>query len=237
MKFFEKKEIGAGTLLAPLPVVIVSVGTPEDTNLITIAWTGIVNTKEPMLSLSVRKERKSHAMLLENPRFIVNLLTKKQFPLADLVGTKSGKFYDKIKEHQVAVQSLKEGYPLALKESPFALCCTVVQQIPLGSHDLFLAKIDTSFSALELINEKGALSFAFADLLSYAHGKYYAGGKEIGFFGEMRAPKQVVEKKKVLYGMKKEVSSLKEKKTEKIISNPKSKEKTKKFQKKDRKKA
>lgn len=196
--FSVKKEIGAGTLLAPLPVVIVSAGTEAETNLITIAWVGIVNTKPPMLSISVRKERKSYDLLQQHPKFIVNVLTKDLFPLADLVGTKSGKYYNKIEEHKIKMQKVKEEYPLALEESPFVLCCTVVEQKHLGSHDLFLATIDTCFSSEQLVNEKGALSFKDVPLLSYAHGKYYAEGEEIGFFGEMRGSKKVIEKKKKL---------------------------------------
>lgn len=194
--FSKKKEIGAGTLLAPLPVVIASVGTQEETNLITIAWVGIVNTKPPMLSISVRKERKSYEILKKHPKFLIHLLTKDLFPLADLVGTKSGKYYNKIEEHQVKLQSIQEDYPLALTDSPFVLCCTVAQQIPLGTHDLFLATIDTCFSSEHLLSEQGAISFDSIPLLSYAHGKYYAEGQVVGFFGEMRASKKVLGKKK-----------------------------------------
>ena len=44
-----------GTMVYPLPAVIVSCGSKkEDWNLITIAWTGTVNTNPPMVYISVR---------------------------------------------------------------------------------------------------------------------------------------------------------------------------------------
>lgn len=68
---FKKIELKPGTLLAPLPVVMVSMADPakqaadkaDDTktgveqsggNIITLAWNGIVNSDPPMLSISIR---------------------------------------------------------------------------------------------------------------------------------------------------------------------------------------
>ena len=45
------------TLLGPIPPVLVSCGTVERPNALTIAWTGIVNTHPPMTYVSVRPSR------------------------------------------------------------------------------------------------------------------------------------------------------------------------------------
>ena len=54
------------TLLAPVPAVMVSCACPEKDprpNIITIAWAGTVNSDPPMVSVSVRKNRYSHALI------------------------------------------------------------------------------------------------------------------------------------------------------------------------------
>ena len=52
------RSVSPGALLAPVPAVFVTVtddnGRP---NTLAVAWTGIVCSKPPMLSISVRKER------------------------------------------------------------------------------------------------------------------------------------------------------------------------------------
>ncbi len=57
-----------GTLLAPVPAVMVSCGTMEKPNIITVAWTGIVNSDPAMTYVSVRKERFSHELIFEKRR-------------------------------------------------------------------------------------------------------------------------------------------------------------------------
>ena len=52
-----------GTLEAPLPPVLVSCGTLDSPNVLTVAWTGIVNTDPPMNYISVRPERFSFEIL------------------------------------------------------------------------------------------------------------------------------------------------------------------------------
>ena len=53
-----------GTMLYPLPAVMVSCGAePEEYNIVTVAWTGIVNTGPPMCYISLRKSRHSHGLI------------------------------------------------------------------------------------------------------------------------------------------------------------------------------
>ena len=62
-----------GTFIYPLPVVMVSCGTMEKSNIITVAWTGILNTQKPMCYISVRKERYSHDIIQNTKEFVINL--------------------------------------------------------------------------------------------------------------------------------------------------------------------
>lgn len=65
-----------GTLEAPLPPVLVSCGTLDSPNVLTVAWTGIVNTDPPMTYISVRPERFSFEILRKTGEFVINLPTE-----------------------------------------------------------------------------------------------------------------------------------------------------------------
>ena len=73
-----KIDFKPGNMLYPLPAVLVTVADKQGkSNIFTVAWAGTVCTNPPMVSISVRKERFSHAMLLETGEFVINLTTEK----------------------------------------------------------------------------------------------------------------------------------------------------------------
>ena len=87
-----KIDFKPGNMLYPLPAVLVTVadkaGKP---NIFTVAWAGTVCTNPPMVSISVRKERFSHAMLLDTGEFVINLTTEKLAYATDYCGVRSGR--------------------------------------------------------------------------------------------------------------------------------------------------
>ncbi len=173
-----------GTLLYPLPAVIVSCGNAEASNLITVAWTGIVCTNPPMLYISVRPERFSHGMILDNMQFTVNLTTTAMTRATDLCGVKSGRECDKW-----AITGLHP-YPgnavecPAIEESPLSLECRVTSVSHLGSHDMIVANIvDALADSKYLDPSTGRFSLEQSDLMCYSHGAYYSLGDILGTFG------------------------------------------------------
>ena len=63
------------TLLSPLPAALVTCGTVEEPNVLTIAWTGIINSSPAMTYISVRPERWSHHLIAESGEFVINVTT------------------------------------------------------------------------------------------------------------------------------------------------------------------
>ena len=61
-----------GTFEYPIPAVMVSCGTMEKSNIITVAWTGIINTNPAMVYISVRPERYSHNIIEQSGEFVIN---------------------------------------------------------------------------------------------------------------------------------------------------------------------
>ena len=72
-----KEDWKPGTMIYPLPAVLVSCGsTPEEYNILTVAWTGTICTNPPMCYISVRPERHSYDIIKRNMEFVINLTTK-----------------------------------------------------------------------------------------------------------------------------------------------------------------
>ena len=90
-----------GTFLYPIPAVLVSCGTMEKSNVITVAWTGILNTNPAMVYISVRPTRYSYDIIKKQGEFVINLTTEKLAYVTDWCGVKSGKDHDKFKEMNI----------------------------------------------------------------------------------------------------------------------------------------
>jgi flavin reductase (DIM6/NTAB) family NADH-FMN oxidoreductase RutF len=195
----EKVTWKPGTMLYPLPAVMVSCGTEaEGFNIVTVAWTGIVNTDPPMCYISLRKSRFSHGIISKNKDFVINLTTKELAFATDWCGVKSGRDFDKFKEMKLhPAQADKVQAPL-IAESPVNLECVVKEVVELGTHDMFLAEIVSVHGDKKYLNpETGAFDLSRAQPIAYAHGKYYVLGDFIGKFGfSVRKKKKSRRKKK-----------------------------------------
>ena len=161
-------------------------------NVITVAWAGTVCSDPPMLSISVRKERFSHHILLESGEFVVNLVGREQLQAADYCGVRSGRDVDKFADCGLtAVPAQGMDCAPAIAQCPLYLACKTQQVIELGSHDLFIARIVGMGVREELLDEKGKIDLRRAGLTAYSHGVYYALGDAMGFFGYSVAAPEV----------------------------------------------
>ena len=173
-----------GTMLNPVPAVMVSCGTGEEKNIITIAWTGIVNSEPPMTYISVRRERHSYRLIKAAGEFVINLTTEKLAFAADYCGVKSGRDLDKFEALKLTAAESKEVSCPSIAESPVNIECRVTEVKELGSHDMFLAEIVSVSVDEALMDETGRLCLEDAGLVAYNHGHYFALGKTpLGRFG------------------------------------------------------
>lgn len=180
-----KKLFKGSVVLNPVPVVLVTSQNKEkQNNVFTVAWTGTVCTRPPMLSISIRPERLSYEYIKESMEFTINLPTRKLTRETDFCGVRSGRQLDKIKEMGF---TLHEGTNVSspyIEECPVNIECKVKEIIPLGSHDLFLAEVVSSHIDTKIIDEKDKIHFEWANLISYSHGEYFPVSKNpIGTFG------------------------------------------------------
>lgn len=180
----KKKTFKPGTMLNPVPVVMVSCGDGKRNNIITIAWTGIVNSEPPMTYISVRKSRFSHKMISESKEFIINMTTEELAKATDFCGVRSGKDLDKFREMKLTpIQGEEVKCPM-IGESPVNLECKVKDIYEYPSHDMFVAEIVKVHVDETLIDEKGKILLDKANLICYNHGEYFGIKKHpIGRFG------------------------------------------------------
>lgn len=171
------------TLLAPVPAVMVTCQHQDTANILTIAWTGIVNSHPAMTYISVRPERHSYPMILESGVFAINLVTRELVQAADFCGVKSGKDINKFEACHLTPQPASAIHCPIIAESPMALECKVDRVIPLGTHDMILATIEAVDVEEDLLDENGRLCLEKCSLVAYTHGAYHALGKELGTFG------------------------------------------------------
>ena len=172
-----------GTFLYPLPVVMVSCGTMEKANIITVAWTGIINTDPAMVYISVRPTRHSYNIIKESGEFVINLTTKDLTYATDWCGVKTGAQVDKFKEMHLTKEKAKFVKCPMIKESPVSVECKVKEIKELGSHHMFVAEVLGINADEKYIDDKGAFDISKCDLITYANGKYFSLGKKIGRFG------------------------------------------------------
>ena len=171
-----------GTLVYPLPPVMITSGTMEHPNIFTAAWTGIINSEPAMTYVSVRKERYSHDLIEKNKEFVINLTTQATVKAADFCGVKSGKDVDKFAETKLTPVACSVVKAPQIAECPVSVECQVTEVKHLGSHDMFLAKI-VAVNVDDSFIENGRLALEKTGLVAYCHGQYYGLGQNLGKFG------------------------------------------------------
>ena len=173
----------AGTFIYPLPAVMVSCGTMEKSNIMTVAWTGILNTNPAMCYISVRPERYSYNLIKEQGEFVINLTNEKLARATDWCGVKTGSKVDKFKEMHLTKEKANFVKCPIIKESPVAIECKVKEVKEFGSHHMFIAEVLSIDADEQYIDEKGAFDISKCNLIAYSNGHYYCLGKKIGRFG------------------------------------------------------
>lgn len=181
----EKVSWKPGTMIYPLPAIMVSCGENADEyNILTVSWCGTICTNPAMCYISVRPERHSYPIIKRTGEFVLNLTNEALAFATDWCGVRSGKDYNKFQEMKLTpIPGEKVKAPL-IAESPLSIECKVREIIPLGSHDMFIAEVVNVQADPQYIDpETGTFDLEKAKLIAYNHGNYYSLGKEIGKFG------------------------------------------------------
>lgn len=193
----ERININPGTLLYPVPVVLVSCADNNgNTNIITVAWTGVVCSNPPMLYISVRPERHSYEMIKTTGDFVINLPNERLTKAVDFCGVKSGRDVNKFEHLGLTPEKSSKTISPYIKEAPLCLECKVKDILPLGSHHMFIANIVGVTAVKELVDKSGKLNLSKAGLICYNHGEYWSLDKSLGFFGYSIRKKKIIKRER-----------------------------------------
>lgn len=172
-----------GTFIYPIPAVMVSCGDMNNSNIITVAWTGILNTDPAIVYISIRKSRYSYEIIKTNKEFVINLTNENLAYATDWCGVKSGKNFDKFREMKLTKEKAKFVKCPLIKESPVSVECKVIEIKDLGSHTMFMAEVLSIDADNQYIDKNGAFDISKCNLIAYSNGNYYSLDKKVGKFG------------------------------------------------------
>lgn len=181
----QKESWKPGTVLAPLPPVLLSCGSrgEGEANIITIAWAGTVCSDPPMVSFSIRPERHSFAIIEKTRECVINIPPASEAKHVDWCGMVSGRDVDKF-EHTGFTQGKSTHLRCPhIIECPINIECRVRKTMSLGSHVLFIAEVVAVQVSKRHIDANGRLDIEDCALLAYAIGNYYRLGPLIDHFG------------------------------------------------------
>jgi flavin reductase (DIM6/NTAB) family NADH-FMN oxidoreductase RutF len=177
-----KRSLGAATLIVPCPVWVIgtydSDGAP---NLMTAAWAGIVSSKPPAVSVSLREATYTYANVVDRKAFTVNVPSVQQARVADFLGIASGRDADKFAAADLTpVRSTLVDAPL-VAEFALTLECRLLQVVKLGLHTAFIGEI-ADVKAEEDVLVSGLLTMERVNPVLFSAGEqaYYGIGARIG---------------------------------------------------------
>lgn len=192
-----KTELKGSVILNPVPVVLVTSRNKEGkNNVFTVGWTGTINTKPPMLYISIRPERLSYEYIKDSMEFVINMPSANLVKAVDYCGVKPGRKFDKIADMNFTLKESTFVSAPYIDECPVNIECKVKNIIPLGTHDMFIAEVISSHVNENLFDEKGKIHFEDANMISYCHGEYFPLSKNpIGSFGFSVMKKKTIKRK------------------------------------------
>lgn len=182
-----KKKLPPKPWFFPRPVLLVSTRDKAGKdNIITVSWAGVACSAPPMITISLRPTRQSHAAILATKEFVANIPTTRQIAAVEICGTKSGKDSDKFAELRLGKLAGKVVSAPMIAECPISLECKVKEILPLGSHDLFVAEIVQVHAHYAIVREDGEIDDKALEYLAWGSEEFL---KVVRMRGHVRVPR------------------------------------------------
>lgn len=140
-----KIRMGPQTWLYPLPALVIGANVDGKPNFMTAAWGGIANSEPPMVSVAIRPSRHTHKGIIQNSTFSVNIASVALVKETDYCGITPGAKVNKVDACKFSVFYGKLGTAPLVEQYPLNLECKVVHTLELGSHSLFVGRIEETY--------------------------------------------------------------------------------------------
>ena len=165
-----------GNYLYPLPPCLITCGTPEQPNIITLAWVGTLCSEPPIVGISIRPSRYSHRLVEASGEFAVNVPTAEMVRAVDWCGNVSGQAEDKFTAMGLTAAPTQVIRTAVIRECPVNIECQVIQTLHLGTHDLFLGKVVAAQVDETILDSRGEIDLGKANALAYGGRAYWTLG-------------------------------------------------------------
>lgn len=173
-----------GTLLCPVPAVMVSCAAPGyRPNIITLAWAGTVCSDPPMIGLGIRPSRHSYGLIERSGELVVNIPNRSLLQATDYCGVVSGREVDKFGTLGLTAMAGRTVAAPLIGECPINIEVRVRQVIPLGSHSLFLGEILLIQMDQGILDERGRFDPERLAPFAYGPGAYWEVGRALAAYG------------------------------------------------------
>lgn len=170
--------------LFPVPAVLVTSRHGEgEPNIITIAWTGVMNNNPPMVYVAVQPSRHSHRLIKESGEYVINIPSADLAKIVDYCGVVSGRDVNKFRETGLTPLAASQVKAPLIKECPVNLECKVREVLSLGSHDVFIGEVVAVHFDKDVLDERGTPDFEKIKPYAFCMGEYRAVEGRIGTFG------------------------------------------------------
>jgi flavin reductase (DIM6/NTAB) family NADH-FMN oxidoreductase RutF len=179
-----KTSLKPNTALYPAPAVLVTVGDAAGkSNVITLAWAGVVCSQPPMIGISIRPGRYSAELLKANGEFVVNVPDQRLLWAVDRCGMISGRDVDKWDASTLTPIPAEKVRPPLVSQCPICMECVVRQVISLGSHDLYLGEVVALHVDEAALDEHGKIDAKRLAPIAYVAAEYWSLAERIGQHG------------------------------------------------------
>ena len=148
-----KTLMGPKALIYPMPALLIGTNVDDKPNFMTAAWCGIVNGSPPMISVAIRPQRHTHKGIRQNLSFSANIPSVDLVKETDYCGITSGSKVNKVEVCQFSVFYGKLGNAPLIEQCPINLECKVVHILELGSHSLFIGKVEETYVSESCLTE------------------------------------------------------------------------------------
>jgi flavin reductase (DIM6/NTAB) family NADH-FMN oxidoreductase RutF len=164
-----KRLLEPNTTLYPVPVVLITTG-GEQVNVMTCNRIASCSAEPPRLCISIRPGRFSHELIRRTREFVVNLPAPDQQALVDYVGVVTGREEDKLQIAGLQLQPAAVLRTPLLADCPVNIECQVETELSLGSHTLFIGRVQAVHVEERLLDARGEVDVQRAGGLAYMAG-------------------------------------------------------------------
>jgi len=177
-----KVTLGPSVILYPLPTVLVGANVDGKADFVAVAWCGVVNSRPPMISISLQHARYSLKGIRQNKTFSINIPSVDFVNETDYCGMVSGADTDKAADCKFDVFYGKLKTAPLIEQLPLNIECRVFQETDLGSHVLIIGELEEVYATGDCLTDGKPDVAKIRPFLWAARpgNEYYDFGKPIG---------------------------------------------------------